>query len=80
MITDAGKKTPIFMAHGKRDGVVRYDWGEKSKDILVGMGLDVTWKAYDDLEHSAAPAEINDMEQWMDQRLKATTSKIQASV
>ncbi|KAF8449947.1 Phospholipase/carboxylesterase/thioesterase [Terfezia claveryi] len=69
MITNAGKKTPVFMAHGKRDGVVRYDWGEKSKDALVGMGLDVTWKAYDDLDHSATPAEINDMEQWMDQRL-----------
>jgi len=80
MITDAGRKTPIFMAHGNRDGVVRYDWGERSKSALVGMGLDVTWKVYDGLEHSATPAEINDMEQWMDQRLKATVSKVQASV
>lgn len=80
MITDSGREISIFMAHGKRDGVVRYDWGEKSKDILVGMGLAVAWKAYDDLEHSATPAEINDMEKWMDERLKATISKVQASV
>lgn len=77
MLTAKGKETPVFMAHGKRDGVVRYVWGEKSKDLLVDMGLDVTWKAYDDLEHSATPAEINDMEQWLEQRLKATA---QASV
>jgi len=72
MLTEKGKKVPIFMGHGKRDQVVRYEWGMESKELLDQMGLEVTWRAYDDLQHSATPAEISDVEQWMEQRLKET--------
>lgn len=72
MLTEKGKRIPIFMGHGKRDQVVRYKWGMESKELLDQMGLEVTWKAYDDLQHSATPAEISDVEQWMEQRLKET--------
>ena len=70
MLTEKGRKIPIFMGHGKQDSVVRYEWGTESKELLGRMGLEVTWKAYDDLQHSATPAEISDVEQWMEQRLK----------
>lgn len=58
---------------------MKYVWGEKSKDLLVEMGLNVSWKSYNDLEHSATPEEINDMEKWIDERLKATASKVRSS-
>lgn len=72
MRTEKGNKIPIFMGHGKQDTVVRYQWGVESKELLGQMGFDVTWKAYDDLQHSSTPAEISDVEQWMEQRLKKT--------
>ncbi|KAF8473977.1 Phospholipase/carboxylesterase/thioesterase [Kalaharituber pfeilii] len=75
MRTEKGKKLPIFMGHGTKDPVVKHVWGEMSRDLLVGMGQDVTWKSYPDLEHSATPQEINDVEKWIDARLSATASK-----
>jgi len=72
MVTDKGRELPVFMGHGKRDSVVRYGWGVMSRDFLKEMGLNVTWKEYNDLEHSASPTEITDFEQWMEQKLEGT--------
>ncbi|KAI5809881.1 Phospholipase/carboxylesterase/thioesterase [Peziza echinospora] len=73
MRTEVSKKIPIFMAHGKRDPVVKFAWGEESKNMLVDkLGQQkVTWKTYANLEHSANLQEMNDMEAWMEGVLKA---------
>jgi phospholipase/carboxylesterase len=51
------RKVPIFMAHGTRDPVVRYAWGEASRRALEEGGWPVEWKSYP-IEHSAALEEI----------------------
>lgn len=71
MVTENAKKIPIFMGHGTSDTLVRHSWGEKSKDLLLEMEQEVTWKSYPGLGHSATPQEISDMEQWIEERLKA---------
>ena len=78
MRTDTAKEIPIFMAHGRDDVVVRYVWGEASKNMLEEMGQKVEWHAYSDLGHSALPAEINDLEKWMEARLAENPPKANA--
>jgi predicted esterase len=38
--------TPIFMGHGDRDEVVRYDWGQKTAMALEEFGYKVDFKTY----------------------------------
>ncbi|KAK1758482.1 Phospholipase/carboxylesterase/thioesterase [Echria macrotheca] len=55
------KDTPVFMGHGDSDMVVPTQLGIRSKDVIKGLGYDVTMKVYPDLEHSADPQEIEDV-------------------
>lgn len=41
------KDTPFFMAHGKEDEVVKYNYGVMSKDALVDMGINVEFHDYE---------------------------------
>ncbi|RPB14781.1 Phospholipase/carboxylesterase [Morchella conica CCBAS932] len=66
MTQDANKETCIFQAHGEMDGVVKFKWGEDTKAILQEkLHQPVEWHSYPDLDHSADPQEIMDMERWM---------------
>ncbi|KAI5804883.1 Phospholipase/carboxylesterase/thioesterase [Geopyxis carbonaria] len=69
MATDANKGIPIFQAHGEIDYVVRFDWGELTKKLLLDMGHPVEWHQYPGLDHSADPQEIADLEEWMEKRI-----------
>ncbi len=37
---------PVLMAHGTEDPVVRYAWGEASRDALAALGWRVEWHGY----------------------------------
>ncbi|MEA3410740.1 MAG: carboxylesterase [Pseudomonadota bacterium] len=60
---DAGDM-PVFMAHGKRDEVVPYQWGEKSMSYLKSMGYEVEWHTYT-AGHGVGPEEIRDIRAWL---------------
>ncbi|KJZ78269.1 Acyl-protein thioesterase 1 [Hirsutella minnesotensis 3608] len=66
---DVNKATPILMAHGDRDQVVRYDVGQTSEKALKEMGYDVTFKTYRGMEHSATLEELNEVEAFLVSRL-----------
>ena len=53
----ANRDVPIFMAHGTRDPVVQFAWGEASRRALEAGGWKVEWHAYP-MEHSAVIEEI----------------------
>ncbi len=63
------KETPIFMGHGDMDGVVFYEIGRKSHDLLKGLGYNVNFKTYEGMEHSACPEELDDVEAFLNERL-----------
>lgn len=69
MATEANKGTPIFQAHGEKDFVVRFNWGELTKKFLLDMGHPVEWHQYPNLDHSADPQEIAALEAWMEDRI-----------
>ena len=62
--TEANSLTPIFMAHGRQDGVVQLERGIASRDALRGMGYDVQWREYM-MAHSVCPEEIRDLNEWL---------------
>ncbi|KAK3331026.1 Phospholipase/carboxylesterase/thioesterase [Apodospora peruviana] len=72
---EMNKVTPIFMGHGDRDQVVNIQLGVKSHDLLKGMGYQPTFKIYPGMGHSACPTEMNDVENFLKERLPALDKK-----
>lgn len=53
--------TPILQCHGTHDQVVPFAWGKQSHELLVKMGRNVDFRAYQGLEHSSSPQEVRDV-------------------
>ena len=60
----ASQGMPIFMAHGKHDGVIPISRAAASRDMLTGLGYAVDWHEYA-MEHSVCLEEIGDMTDWL---------------
>ena len=69
-LTPAGKRTPVFMAHGTDDPVLRFDWGQASCKALQALGVPVDWHAYP-MPHSVCAEEVRDIAGWLTQRFAA---------
>lgn len=64
----ANHNTPIFLAHGRYDGVVPMARAQQSRDLLLQLGFKVEWHEYS-MEHSVNDDEINDIAAWLRQVL-----------
>ena len=62
--TTVSLKTPIFLAHGTRDGVVALPRATASRDALAAIGYAVEWREYA-MEHSVCPQEVLDLEAFL---------------
>ena len=60
----ANADTPIFMAHGRGDGVVTIDRAENSRDVLKELGYAIEWHEYL-MPHSVCTEEIDDIGPWL---------------
>ena len=60
----ANQDTPIFLAHGTRDGVVALPRATASRDALAAIGYAVEWREYA-MEHSVCPQEVLDLEAFL---------------
>ena len=49
--------TPLFLAHGTEDQVVRHEYGETSRDLLLNLGCPVEWYSAT-FEHTVIPKEL----------------------
>ncbi|AWB35172.1 alpha/beta hydrolase [Orrella marina] len=67
-LSDANRKTPIFLAHGTIDPVVTIDRGTKTRDFLESHGYDVRWHTYM-MPHSVCPEEVADINAFLEQVL-----------
>ncbi|RZL60834.1 MAG: alpha/beta hydrolase [Variovorax sp.] len=56
----ANHATPLFMAHGTRDGIVPIARARQSRDALLALGYAVEWREYP-MEHSVSMEEISDL-------------------
>ncbi|MDT8451375.1 MAG: carboxylesterase [Gammaproteobacteria bacterium] len=60
----ANQGTGIFMAHGRQDDVVAFNYGLKSREILKKSGYEVIWHEYA-MAHSVSAEEIQDIRHWL---------------
>ena len=60
----ANRDAPIFMAHGRNDGVVAPARGAAGRDLLQAAGWAVQWHDYP-MEHSVCMEEVADLRAWL---------------
>lgn len=60
----ANAQTPVFLAHGQRDGIVPLARGAASRDQLQAAGQPVEWHDYP-MEHSVCMEEVQALQQWL---------------
>ena len=61
-------EVPIFMAHGRQDEVVAYEYGKQSLEQLEGYDIEILWHEYD-MGHAVCVEEIQHIRQWLTQQL-----------
>jgi len=65
----ANHDTPVFLGHGRSDGIVPLARGVAGRDLLLGLGQPVQWHDYP-MEHSVCAEEVQHLQQWLLQVLK----------
>ena len=60
----ANRDTPVFMAHGRNDGVVPMARGTAGRDLLQGLGQPLEWHDYP-MEHSVCIEEVQALQHWL---------------
>jgi phospholipase/carboxylesterase len=60
----ANRATPVFMAHGRFDGVIPIARAVASRDDLAALDQPLEWHEYD-MEHSVCAEEVADLNAWL---------------
>jgi phospholipase/carboxylesterase len=60
----ANADLPVFLGHGRFDGIVPLAAGQATRDTLLALGHPVEWHEYP-MEHSVCPEEIVDLNRWL---------------
>lgn len=64
----ACRTLPVFVAHGSVDDVVSMDLGRGAQDLLLTLGMQPAWNAYE-MGHGVCLAEVQDIGDWLAGRL-----------
>jgi phospholipase/carboxylesterase len=62
--SEASIDTPIFMVHGRSDGVIPIARAEQSRDLLKSFGYQVEWHDYP-MQHSLCQEEVDHIGAWL---------------
>ena len=66
----ANASTPLFLAHGRNDGMVPLARGVAARDLLQGLGQPIEWHDYP-MEHSVCIEEVQALQNWLLKVLRA---------
>ncbi len=66
--SDANRRTPILMMHGRQDPVVPHALGNASRELLQGLGYALDWREYN-MQHQVCGEQIADIAVWLKARL-----------
>ncbi len=61
---DAHRDLPIFLGHGRSDGIVPLARGSAARALLLSLGHPVEWHDYP-MEHSVCMEEVSALNQWL---------------
>lgn len=67
-ISEVASEIPVFMAHGRQDDVVAYEYGKQSMEQLDSNNIEVLWHEYD-MGHAVCLEEIQHIRQWLTETL-----------
>jgi phospholipase/carboxylesterase len=67
--SEASLKTPIFMVHGRADGVIPIQRAEASRNLLASMGYQIEWHEYM-MQHSVCAEEVEHISAWLKRVIK----------
>lgn len=70
-----GKGTPIFLGHGMEDETVDMERGREAAQCLLGLGCDVQWMEYRDLEHWFHDEELMDIVRFVERQSAPETKE-----
>ena len=68
-VSTANEGTKVFFGHGDADAVVQYSFGTASAEFLKKRGLEVEFKTYRGMGHSARDDELRDIAAFLKERL-----------
>lgn len=60
---------PLFQAHGHRDPLVPYIWGQKTNDELCRLGIENEFHSFPRLYHQMSPKELMLLKSWILRKL-----------
>ena len=63
-ISETSTELSLFMAHGRQDDVVAYEYGKQSMELLESYNIEVLWHEYD-MGHAVCIEEIHHIRQWL---------------
>ncbi len=66
--TEAGRSTPVWMAHGLGDEIVRLEWGQRACERLRALGCEVEWRTWP-MGHVVSLEELQALGGWVRARL-----------
>lgn len=67
-LAPANCATPILWCHGTDDRTVEFACGQAGHEALERLGVDVQFRAFPGLAHSACPAEFDQLGDFLEQR------------
>jgi predicted esterase len=62
------------MCHGTDDQLILFEWAKQSAELLKSLGIPVTFKQYEGMQHSSCQSEIMDVLKFVSDRLKPNPS------
>jgi len=70
---DENNDTEVFLGHGTSDSVVKFNFGEMTKDALKSHYSNVQWHTYSGLGHSSHPDEMKDLKKFLEAVIPKTS-------
>lgn len=66
-LTQAGRETPVFMAHGTHDPIVPVALGRDAAQRLAEQRVPLAWSEWP-MQHAVCPEEVSALDRWIDDR------------
>ena len=70
----AERTQPIFVAHGRHDSLVPFEWSQNLVTFLESKRYQPTYRSYP-IDHEISPALVSDLRNWIKSVLPAREQK-----
>ena len=65
---DPTRELPVLVQHGTSDPMIPVDRGRETRDRLIRMGVDLSYREYE-MQHELRPESLRDLVTWLDDKV-----------